>query len=72
MSMLRLDRSDFIKKEYSEYGLWYHLESPLLGGEHLLEREEFSFESHFIDEVIDDFGVGLKGHPVLVFLLHGK
>lgn len=70
MSMLRLNRSDLIKEENSEYGLGDHFKSPLLSGEHLLEGEKLSFESHFLNEGVNDFRIGLERHPVLVVLLH--
>ena len=70
VSMLRLDRSDFVKEKNSEYWLRNHLKSPFLSGEHLLEGEKLSFESHLLNEGVNDFRVGFKRHPVLVVLLH--
>ena len=72
MGVLGLDRRAFIKKQNAKYRFGDHVQCPFFGGEHLLEGEELSFESHFLHEWIDDFGVGFKRKPVLVLsLFHG-
>lgn len=62
---------DFEQEQNSKNWLRDHIQCPFFCGEHLLEAKLLSFESHFIDELVDDFRIGLHWHPVLVVgLLH--
>jgi hypothetical protein len=71
VSMLSLNRCAFIQEQDTQDRFGDHFEGPFFSREHLLEREEIGFESHFLHKGIDDFWVGLKWQPVLfVCLLH--
>lgn len=73
--VLLLHWSDLIQEQNAKHRLRNHLKCPLLSGEHLRKGKELSLEPHFLDEFIDDFGVGLQRHPVITLLfsllLHG-
>ena len=73
--VLLLHWSNLIEEENAEHRLGNHLKCPLLSGEHFRKGKELSLEPHFLDELVDDFGVGLQRHPVLTLLfsllLHG-
>jgi hypothetical protein len=69
--MFCLDWGDFKQEENSQNRLRDHVQCPFFCGEHLLEAKLLSFESHFLEELVDDFRIGLHRHPVLVVgLLH--
>lgn len=66
--VLLLHWSNFIEEENAKYRLGNHLKRPLLSRKHLRKGEELSLEPHFLDELVDDFGIGLQRHPVLILL----
>lgn len=54
-----LDRSFLKEKDNAEYWFRDHFQSPLLGGQQLLEGKEVRFEAHLEYESVDDFRIRL-------------